>query len=192
MHMKKILTHFDISGHKKILLLCVHVGAGAILAGIVVVYSLYHHTTLAQGEPRDIVFSTIPYADLRPPDHEQGDSMNNVGHHVEVYSKPMTLSTDTWVTSVTVRIINAPPAVIHHGILLDTGVPYASCGNVEPSGRFLHFGQDHIATPALLFPPGYALFIPKGHPIVLDVMLHNPRPPLAPGVEYKNVSVELT
>ncbi len=190
--MKKILTHFDISVHKKILLLCVCVGASAILAGIFVIYSLYHHATLEHGESRDIVFSTIPYADLRPHDHEQGDSMNDVGHHVKVYSKPITLSTDTWVTSLTVRIINAPPAVIHHGILLDARIPYASCGNVEPSGRFLHFGQDNIATPALVFPPGYALFIPKGHPIILDVMLHNPLPPIGPGGEYKNVSVELT
>ena len=161
--------------------------AVVLLAIIALAYALRspHGGTLA--------LQTANIHTLYPHEHDPGDSVLSQSHHENAISNVVVTPRDLWVTSISGKMVNAPSNTLHHGELLrpDTMGTGSVCASAYGAGELLSFGQDHMYSPRIALPAGYALFIPKGVPLVLGVMLHNPLPPVGPGGTYRNVSARL-
>ena len=135
---------------------------------------------------------TLPV--LLPHTHTQHDSVEDMGHGVYVSAPEFTVTEDTWIGGIRVDVNNAPRSVLHH-VNITAVRPVAKEDELSAKERFLNamrgiaVGQD--SADAVLLPPPYAGFLPKGTRIQVTAMLHNPLPPAGPGGEYKDVSLTL-
>lgn len=121
---------------------------------------------------------------LPPHTHNQGESVEDVGHGVHVRSEVITIPQDVWITSIEPQIENAPYTVMHHLMIevLDTKDPL--CANLNE--KIVVVGPDSIKK--ISIPPPYGIFLKKGTRIRVQGMLHNPEPPLGTGETYYNVT----
>jgi hypothetical protein len=95
-----------------------------------------------------------------------------------------------WITAIEFEIENAPAVTLHHATLFRLDRFDRQCPE-DQGERIISFSQDQMHSSQVIFPEGYAVFIPKGAPLVLHAMFHNPAPPLGPGDTYKDVSVQV-
>lgn len=127
---------------------------------------------------------------LPPHGHEIGkDSMGDDGHHVGVQSPVYVAPHDLWITGMHAQIQGAPALTLHHGTIFRMDERDLECPSESPR-PIVSIAQDQMHTPELRFESGYGIFIPKGTPLMLDAMFHNPEPPVGPGEVYENVSLE--
>jgi hypothetical protein len=129
---------------------------------------------------------TIPL--LEPHPHVVGDFMFNPDHHQIVNSEVFVVKTDIWITAMEMVVANAPLTILHHSVLLSLNKPDPVCP--ISNRRLILFGSDTSLEP-IIFPPDYGVFIAKGTKLVLNVMVHNPKPPFGPGELYRDVSIGL-
>jgi hypothetical protein len=166
-----------------------------LLSGIVIVSVAIGSAFFLQAahdRSRVYTIATVPIADLYPHSHELGvDSMSDEGHHIDTTSRPTVAPRDLWVTGVRFDINGAPATSLHHGTLLRLDQQAQECPEESPQ-VLMSMAQDQWHDPEAQFPNGYGIFIPKGTPLRLDAMFHNPLPPLGPGETYHNVSLKVT
>ena len=160
---------------------------------VLLVIALAAVSVVGNPTTRAITIETERIPELYPHGHDPGDSVLDPDHHKLLTSDVVVLDRDVWVAGISGEIINAPSVVLHHGELLrvDKIGTDTECETAYGGGEILSFGQDQSHTPEFWFPEGHALFIPKGAPLVLVAMLHNPLPPVGPGGEYHDVSARL-
>ena len=138
------------------------------------------------------VLQSYPIATLAPHEHALGiDSMEDAGHHVRLLSDPIVPEEDLWVTGISFEVINAPAFTLHHGTVFRTDQRDLECPLQSPR-PLLSVSQDQRHTSEATFADGYAVYIPKGTPLVLESMFHNPLPPLGAGETYEDVSLKVT
>ncbi len=138
-----------------------------------------------------LTLSTPLVAVLPPHGHEVGkDSMEDQGHHVGVTSPVVTAPEDMWVTGISYVIHGAPAFTLHHGTLFRLDARDLQCPTQSPQ-PLLSVSQDQAHTPTMQFDAGYGIFIPKGTPLILDAMFHNPGDPIGPGETYTDVSLQV-
>ena len=124
---------------------------------------------------------------LSPHMHGQGDSAEDSTHHVTVNSQVEIAPRDMYISKIKFEMVNAPNVVLHHASFVDLSQPNQTCPNFPHWRELFVYGSDRMYDNALTFPKGYALFIKKGTPLKLQLMVHNPEPPLGPGETYKDV-----
>lgn len=127
------------------------------------------------------------------PVHEHAlgrDSMRDAGHHVGAVSEATAAPEDMWVTGMRYEITGAPAFTLHHGTLFRLDERDLECPAESPR-PLLSLSQDQKHTSEAHFSEGYGIFIPKGTPLLVDAMFHNPEFPLGPGVVYKDVSLKV-
>lgn len=157
-------------------------GTLLVLLGVLVALLAYQH------QQRMFIIATDAI-ELEPHEHIIGfDSMTDTGHHHESVSETMIAPRDMWVRSIEVEIENAPAVTLHHASLFRVDRPDNECPN-HMGESIVTFAQDQIHTPRAEFPEGYAVFIPKGAPLQLAAMFHNPGPPIGPGDTYRDVRI---
>ncbi len=136
-----------------------------------------------------VVIETDAITELVAHKHDpHHDAITDGGHGVWTSSEVVSIEDDVWITSLSVRVNNADPAVLHHApltILRGPGATKTRCGNDR---EFFIFANDNVRSP-LSLPAPYAFLLEKGTVLRLDAMLHNPLPPYGPGVPYRDVSI---
>ncbi len=131
---------------------------------------------------------TIPI--LPPHDHTVGvDSISDDGHHVNVRSGEYRAPHDMWVVGMRYEVHGAPALTLHHGTIFRLDERDQECPEESPR-PLVSVSQDQQHSPESHFPDGFGVFIPKGTPLLLDAMFHNPQPPLGPGETYTDVSLQ--
>ena|GEM_PF-2340705 len=144
------------------------------------------------GSIRTFVLQSYPVPSLAPHAHTLAiDSMEDTGHHVRLLSDPIVPEEDLWVTGVSFEVINAPAFTLHHGTVFRTDERDLECPLQGPR-PLLSVAQDQAHGSEVAFAEGYAIFVPKGTPLVLESMFHNPLPPLGIGETYTDVSLKVT
>ncbi|OGG64453.1 hypothetical protein A3C18_04110 [Candidatus Kaiserbacteria bacterium RIFCSPHIGHO2_02_FULL_54_11b] len=134
---------------------------------------------------------TIPV--LAPHTHEDLDSIIDQEHGEIIGLRSGTYVTDRdlWVTKIAWEVENAPIATLHHFIFTKQDKSAILCPNgFSDKEEVLTVGSDTTAN-ELAFPQPYAIFIPRGTPLDLETILHNPVPPFGPGGTYENVRIKL-
>lgn len=126
---------------------------------------------------------------LLPHTHEASDTILDSGHGIVVFSKPLTVEESLWITDMRVIVRNAPRSIIHH-LHVERVLP--EFADTPSAGSFLTAGQD--TEDQFGFPAPAGIFLSAGTDIQIEVMMHNPIPPLGEGGVYKDVvfEVELT
>lgn len=158
-----------------------------ILAGIVAAYEY------AQTKPPTIVFTTKAVPILAPHEHDSHiNTVNEIGHGVEVLSPIFTPEEDVWVTGFDYETVNAPSLVLHHAMLSNATSSRIWCSDKPDSRFFTIITEDQMHDPHVRFPPGYALRIPAGTPVLLYAMFHNAQPPMGSGETYTDVYGKIT
>ncbi len=131
---------------------------------------------------------------LAPHTHSSLDSILDGGHGevVQLENEGFVINEDTWVTGFRWEIENAPIETLHHFILTRQDKPALLCPNgFSDKEEILTVGSDTLAN-EFHFPPSYGIFLPKGTPLGLEAIMHNPLPPFGPGGTYKEVRVKVT
>jgi hypothetical protein len=139
-----------------------------------------------------ISIETRHLATLPPHEHEEEDAVSNPRHHTVLESDIYVAPRDLYVTKVGFEIVNAPNVTLHHASLVDVSRPNQTCTNMTNWRELFVYGSDRMYDNDLTFPEGYALKIPKGSPLKLVFMVHNPEPPLGPGGTYSDVYSQIT
>ena len=137
------------------------------------------------GDP--VVFETEHLPELLPHPHEQEDSFSDPGHHKTLESPVFIAPRDLYVSDIRFEIVNAPSATLHHASLIDLSRPNATCSNMQGWKEIFVYGSDRMYDNQLTFPENHAVIIPKGTPLKLTFMIHNPKPPRGPGGIYHDV-----
>jgi hypothetical protein len=140
--------------------------------------------------PLEVTISTKPLAVLPEHSHDLGEAEGDDGHGVYAYSESVVVPEDMWVTTIEAHMKNAPDSTIHHFILKEMGATDPACPNSSGRTLFL-FGRD-TRSPQHFGAAPYGIFIPKGTPLALVAMIHNPHPPEGVGGTYKDVSAVMT
>lgn len=140
-----------------------------------------------------IIFSeTIPI--LAPHEHQDLDSIIDK-HHGEMVGfedGTVVLDRDIWINGFRWEVENAPIETLHHFIFTRADKPAVLCPNgFSANEEILVMGSDTYVQ-EFAFPPEYGIFLPKGTPLNLSAVLHNPLSPFGPGGTYENVRVKLT
>ncbi len=175
-------TRFNATSHRILVL--------SILAFAIVVVTL----TILRPFPlkdRSEVIETIHLAELLPHIHADGDSPEDMGHHVDLESAIFVTTRDMYVASGKLEMVNAPEVVVHHIALINRGSADSHCSLVS-GNRLFGAGSDAIHKSSGGFPKETALFIPKGTCLQLTAMIHNPDPPVGPGGTYHDVYARIT
>jgi hypothetical protein len=131
---------------------------------------------------------TKSLAELKPHPHLTGDSLFDSDHHIILTSDIIIIQTDLWVSGLEIKVNNAATSTLHHAIFFKVNERDPVCPNYRFRMLFVN-GSDTIEH--LVLPKPHAIFLPKGTPLFLEVLLHNPLPPLGRGETYNNVSVSL-
>ena len=134
-----------------------------------------------------LIIETEVIPTLYPHEHNVDDSVSDSTHHIWVSSDILTVPEDIWVTRFELVLKNAAPQVLHHAGILIPNKPNQICPNAPYGQEIYAVGGADVYKP-IAFPEPYATFLPKGTPLSLEVMYHNPFPPLGPGEIYKDVS----
>ena len=143
-----------------------------------------------QSIQKKIVLETQHQALLVPHQHDDGDSILNEGHHVDLLSEPYVFDEDVWVTGIEFEVHNAPEEVIHHINLFKLNERDPLCPQ-EP--RLLAaFAEDNVDVSPFFLPSPYGMRFSKNDRLALFAMLHNPLPPLGSGRAYEDVYVTIT
>jgi len=132
-----------------------------------------------------IIIETSPLTHIPPHEHNHGDALMLDTHHHHLHSDVMTFDRDLWVTQVEFKLHNADATVLHHAGLINLGRQLWYCPNRTIS--IFSIGEDQMHHPILKLPKGYAQYIPKQSPLMLQTMVHNPLPPIGHGRDYYNV-----
>jgi len=139
-----------------------------------------------------ITSETIPV--LVAHEHKDLDSIIDL-HHGEVVgfeSGTVVLDRDVWINGFKWEVENAPIETLHHFIFTRADKPAVLCPNgFSANEEILVMGSDTFVN-EFNFPPEYGIFLPKGTPLELSAVLHNPLPPFGPGGTYENVRLKLT
>jgi undecaprenyl-diphosphatase len=131
---------------------------------------------------------------LEPHQHTDLDSIlfDNHGEIVGLRKGAFTTDRDMWVTSIAWDVENAPIETLHHFAFTREDKPALLCPNgFSDKEEILVVGSDTSAY-KLPFLEDRAIFIPRGTPLDLETILHNPLYPFGPGGTYTNVRVKLT
>lgn len=139
-----------------------------------------------------VVIETAHQTELKPHTHADGDAVADIGHHVMLESTIFITPRDLYVSEIGFEIVNAPNVVLHHASLIDLSRPNLTCPNLTNWKELFVYGSDRMYDSSLSFPKGYAVIIPKGSPLKLVLMIHNPEPPLGPGGTYNDVYSRIT
>jgi hypothetical protein len=116
------------------------------------------------------------------------DSVGYPDHGIPAQSDIITVPEDMWVQSFTVEARNAPYYTIHHIPLFRLDKASTECPNLYPNSTLIHNGGfDTIRVPTV-FPPSYGVFLPKGTPLRLLTVFHNPLSEGEIGTTYHDVS----
>ncbi len=135
------------------------------------------------------VIETEKIPELRAHPHEPWlDSIEDAGHHKITRSPIVTAPEDMWVKGFEVNVVNGTFHSVHHVFLGRTDKKDAYCPDYPWEALFV---TSEVNPDGAYFPGNYAVFLKKGTPLKIVAMLHNATPPLGPGVDYKNVSVQL-
>ncbi|MEK7560847.1 MAG: hypothetical protein AAB539_02725 [Patescibacteria group bacterium] len=116
------------------------------------------------------------------------DKIFSAGHGVYLLSPVVAAGDDLWVTGLRWEVQNAPPHIVHHAV-------FQRIDRMDPvcprSWEELFTGSIDTIHTSVVFPSPYGIFLPKGTPLEVNVMAHNPVSPHGPGGIYENVSVRL-
>jgi len=98
-----------------------------------------------------------------------------LGHagHITVNSSVYEAPFDLWVTGKTFNVTNADFYNLHHANLFRPDLRSRTCEGIYWRDM-LSIGSDTMYQNAFNLPDGYAVFVPAGSPLQLDVMFHNP------------------
>ena len=161
-------------------------GLMMIVFGSVGVRMYLQHTDVPQFVIETEVLSVLP-----PHHHDVHDSSMDEGHHMYLRSPIVYAPEDMWVREIEFELKNAHDTALHHAVFMRLDKPNQVCPFI-PMYDLLHVGEDQMHDPSLKFADGLGFFIPEGTPLLLDVMTHNPMPPLGPGETYYDVSASIT
>ena len=172
--------------------LCVVVGA--LLLSISAAQARSDVEFVTKNGRTDLVIRAKNVDILEPHIHEDLDSIIDKVHGeiVGLQEGPYTLDRDIWITGFKWEVENAPIETLHHFIFTREDRPAILCPNgFSDKEELLVVGSDTFVH-EFSFPPQYAVFLPKGAPLDMEAVLHNPLPPFGPGGTYENVRVKLT
>ena len=162
-----------------------NLGKLAIVSSVIVVVVFAYMKSGPSSTPFVIETAHIPL--LAPHTHGDVDSATDDTHHVTVNSDVTLAPRDMYVSRIEFEMVHAPNAVLHHASFVDLSQPNQTCPNFPGWRELFVYGSDRMYESALSFPKGYAVFIKKGTPLKLQLMVHNPEPPLGPGGTYRDV-----
>lgn len=149
--------------------------------------------SIKEDKPLQLTIETAPVPILYPHEHELQDSIFDAGHGVWVFSEPIVVQEDTWITKFEVDTGTAPMTVLHHAGIVLPNEPNQICPNSphEIYKKEIFSVTPDMAESPIEFPEPYGIFISKDTPMVLGIMLHNPFPPYGLGEIYYDVSVRV-
>ena len=134
-----------------------------------------------------VILESHHLAVLPPHVHGAGDSLADEWHHY-ILTAPVTVAPrDIYATGFDYQFFNAPSSTVHHMSLFDSTVPNPNCPKLPTGNELFSYSADRMYDNSVRLPPGFALFIKKGTPLRMYVMLHNPQPPIGPGGTYHDV-----
>jgi|GEM_PF-6579066 len=134
--------------------------------------------------PEHIILETPVLATLLPHAHTHADKVSDTNHGIVIFSEPIEVSETMWVTDIRLSVENAPQSVIHH---LHIEIVKPEFEQVPSRGSILNAGQD--TAELFHFPEPTGIRLQAGTRIQIEVMLHNPTPPLGEGDVYHDVVV---
>ena len=134
-----------------------------------------------------VILETNHLAVLAPHRHGPNDSVTDTWHHETLAARQVLAPRDMYVTGIHFNFENAPTSTIHHMSLTDVSRRNETCPNYPTGAELFSFSADRLYENEIRFPEGYALRIPKGTPLSMYIMVHNPEPPIGPGGTYRDV-----
>ena len=159
---------------------------------IVVVGGCLIALSLQPLKTEDILLQTSPISILPPHTHNTNDdTIIDLGHGIEKYSEIYVSQKDLWITSIDLELINASSSVLHHVVLANASSSPVWCSDEADERYYYLFAEDQMHDRKVQFPTGYALYIPRNTPLVLDGLFHNAQPPIGTGDTYRNVSARI-
>lgn len=137
---------------------------------------------------REIFVHTPFIFDGAPHSHKEGepDTPHAKWHANEGL---FVVPSDMWITAIVPRIDDASHEILHHATLYKEGGVNPLCPRAESPYREIFSVSLNSATQAVYFPSAYALPLYKGDRLYLEVMTHNPAPPLGPGIKTPQARV---
>jgi hypothetical protein len=155
-------------------------------AGILVLITLCG-LVLQKTRVESFEMETAHLAVLEPHEHGPEDSVSDEWHHQIISTPVIPAPRDLYVTGIHYELANAPTSTVHHMSLTDTSRKNLTCPNFPTGAELFSYSADRMYDNDISLPDGYALLIPKGTPLEMYLMLHNPEPPVGPGGTYKDV-----
>lgn len=173
-----------------------------VLGGVLVYFSLHKHLMVPvsgyEYSPLSLVPETLTLysetvPELIPHVHEDLDSIidDDHGEIVHLRNGVYVTDRDLWVTKIAWVVENAPQATLHHFIFTRQDKAAELCPNGFSQYKEILTAGSDTTTNELVFPDSYALHIPRGTPLDLETIFHNPLPPFGPGGSYKDVRMRL-
>lgn len=165
--------------------------AGALLAVVSVAIGVVGYGWRGASQDISLVSETIPL--LEPHGHGSLDSILDGNHgRVVRIAQPSVLEEDLWIAGFKWEVENARQETLHHVILTRNDRSAVLCPNgFSEKEELFAAGSDTFAN-EFRFPEPYGIFLPKGTPLSLEAVVHNPYPPIGPGGTYTDVRVKLT
>ncbi len=177
---KKKSTKRLLIKNSYIVVLCIFL---AIFIGLAI-----FNGTVKVSKPSVVSISTEAIPELHPHKHGTGDSIFNKGHHEIAFSQVYRLPKGMWVKSFELKVKNSHRSTLHHALLFRVDQKDHACKNYYQAIFITSPENNHSPT---VFPDDYAMYLPKGTPLVFEAMFHNPEPPLGVGKEFENVTAEI-
>lgn len=164
-----------------------------IAAGGMSAVILYRYTNATQEriEAEPITMETAHLAVLEPHEHGPEDSVSDEWHHETLVAPSLEAPRDMYVTGLYFQLVNAPTSTVHHMSLTDSSRKNLTCPNFPTGAELFSYSADRMYENTVQFPEGYALFIPKGTPLSMYLMAHNPAPPLGTGDTFYDVYTKI-
>lgn len=137
-----------------------------------------------------ITIHSTPITDLHAHEHPlgAGDGPHSKWYNSEI---PITVPRDMWVTSFIPEMHGAEIEILHHAMVFRIGEPNAVCPDIERNARELYAVSTNSVEEPVNFPQPYALHLKKGDQLYMEVMVHNPAPPLGPGKDVENAEFSI-
>ncbi len=163
---------------------------GIIVIFLVLLGGIFFYHLYDVNKVNKLTITTNPISELPPHPHNPGeDSIEARGHHILTHSDEFITKEDMWIRGFNVNVVNANGNIIHHLYLGRTDKKDSLCPNYDWQALFV---TSEVNMRAQLFFADYGMFIPKGTPLKIFAMLHNPDLPLGPGRKFKKVSAKVT
>ncbi len=145
--------------------------------------------TFTFSHPKTLTVTTRPIPVLKPHRHSPGDSVFDPGHMTVTQSGAYIVPQNVWIKSFDIQIKNGNPRNLHHLVLVRLDQNDNICPNYDWQPIMVASSENSATHQE--FPENYRLFLPKGTPLLLFAMLHNPLPPAGPGGTYANVQLQV-